>query len=132
MNNPPTALKVLYVEDDPDIQTIARIALEDIGKFTVRACESGAEALAAIEDFVPDLMLLDVMMPAMDGPTLLTHLRKTDNGASSKVIFMTARVQQSEVQQYLALGAVDVIAKPFDPLTLAEQIVNIVNRSTDP
>ncbi len=126
MHNPSAALKVLYVEDDPDIQTIARIALEDIGKLDVRACESGEQALAAIENFQPDLMLLDVMMPTMDGPTLLTHLRKTANGATAKVIFMTARVQHNEVQQYLSLGAIDVIAKPFDPLTLADQIVNIV------
>ncbi len=131
MNNTPTALKVLYVEDDPDIQTIARIALEDIGKLDVRACESGAQALEAIENFRPDLMLLDVMMPAMDGPTLLTHLRKTANGATAKVIFMTARVQQNEVQQYLSLGAVHVIAKPFDPLTLADQIVNIVRGGSE-
>lgn len=125
MNHANAALKILYVEDDPDIQTIARIALEDIGKLDVRACESGAEALEAIENFQPDLMLLDVMMPAMDGPTLLTHLRKTANGANAKAVFMTARVQQNEVQQYLALGAIDVIPKPFDPLTLAEQVVRI-------
>lgn len=126
MNTTAAALKVLYVEDDPDIQTIARIALEDIGKLDVRACESGAQALEAIEDFQPDLMLLDVMMPGMDGPTLLNQLRKTANGARAQVIFMTARVQQNEVQQYLSLGAVEVIAKPFDPLTLARQIVGIV------
>ena len=126
MNNTAAALKVLYVEDDPDIQTIARIALADIGKLDVRACESGAQALEAIEDFQPDLILLDVMMPGMDGPTLLSHLRRTENGATTKVIFMTARVQQNEVQQYLSLGAIDVIAKPFDPLKLADQILGIV------
>ena len=115
-------LKVLYVEDDPDIQVIARIALEDLGGFDVRACASGEQALAAIADFQPDLLLLDVMMPGMDGPTLLTRLRKTTNGATVPAIFMTARVQRSETDQYLALGATSVIAKPFDPLTLADQI----------
>ncbi len=125
MTTEPNTLKVLYVEDDPDIQTIARIALEDIGKLDVCACESGAQALEAIRTFRPDLMLLDVMMPAMDGPTLLKHLRQSPNGTHAKVVFMTARVQQSEVQHYLALGANDVIAKPFDPLTLAEQISRI-------
>lgn len=125
MNNHSTALKVLYVEDDPDIQTIARIALEDIGKLEICACESGAQALLAIETFKPDLILLDVMMPGMDGPTLLAHLRKTSNGSDAKVIFMTARVQQNEVQQYLTLGAVDVVAKPFDPLTLADQLIRM-------
>lgn len=115
-------LKVLYVEDDPDIQVIARIALEDIGGFDVRACASGSEALAAIADFQPDLLLLDVMMPGMDGPTLLGRLRKTGNGAGAPVIFMTARVQRSEVDRYRSLGALAVISKPFDPLTLAQQI----------
>ncbi len=122
MDNPSAPLKILYVEDDPDIQVIARIALEDIGGFDVRACQSGEEALAAITDFSPDLLLLDVMMPGMDGPTLLTHLRQTAHGATAPAIFMTARVQRTEVDQYIALGAKSVIAKPFDPLTLADQI----------
>lgn len=122
-------LKVLYVEDDPDIQVIARIALEDIGGFDVRTCNCGPDAIGAITDFCPELLLLDVMMPGMDGPTLLGHLRKTENGASAPVIFMTARVQGSEVEQYLALGALDVIAKPFDPLTLSVQINQLMGRA---
>ncbi len=122
MENKSAPLKVLYVEDDPDIQVIARIALQDLGGFDVRACESGEQALVAIADFLPDLLLLDVMMPGMDGPTLLTHLRRSENGASAPAIFMTARVQRAEVDQYLAQGATAVIPKPFDPLTLADQI----------
>ncbi len=122
MENPSVPLQVLYVEDDPDIRVIARIALEDIGGFDVRACQSGDEALSAISGFRPDLLLLDVMIPGMDGPTLLTHLRETVHGATPPAIFMTARVQRSEVDQYIALGAKSVIAKPFDPLTLADQI----------
>lgn len=74
-------------------------------------------------------MLLDVMMPAMDGPTLLGHLRQTAHGAGALAIFMTARVQHSEIEQYLALGAVDVIPKPFDPMTLADQVRAIAARS---
>ncbi len=122
MENTPDPLRVLYVEDDPDIRVIARIALEDLGGFDVRTCESGEEALRAIAGFQPDLLLLDVMMPGMDGPTLLSHLRKTENGATAPAIFMTARVQRSEIDQYLGLGALSVIAKPFDPLTLADLI----------
>ncbi len=118
----PAPLKVLYVEDDPDIQLIARIALEDIGGFDVRACSSGSEAMAAVADFRPDLLLLDVMIPGMDGPTLLGQLRTTGHGAEAPVIFMTARVQRSEVAHYRSLGALAVISKPFDPLTLAQQI----------
>lgn len=122
MENKSARLRVLYVEDDPDIQVIARIAMEDLGGFDVRACESGEQALVAIADFLPDLLLLDVMMPGMDGPTLLTHLRRSENGASAPAIFMTARVQRSEIDEYMAQGATAVIAKPFDPLTLADQI----------
>ncbi len=124
MENTAAPLKVLYVEDDPDIQVIARIALEDIGGFDVRACTSGGEALSAVADFQPDLLLLDVMMPGMDGPTLLGRLRDTGKGATAPVIFMTARVQRSEVDYYRSLGALTVISKPFDPLTLAQQIRN--------
>lgn len=126
MNEKKAALRILYVEDDPDIQTIARIALEDIGGLDVATCESGAQALERIRDFQPDVLLLDVMMPVMDGPTLLTHLRQTPNGAQAKAIFMTARIQQNEIQQYLDIGAIEVIAKPFDPMTLAERITTIV------
>lgn len=127
MQTPP-ALKVLYVEDDPDIRVIACIALEDIGGFDIRACGCGPEAMEAIADYRPDLLLLDVTMPGMDGPTLLGHLRRTSNGATAPVIFMTARVQESEVVQYLALGAIDVIAKPFDPLTLSATITQTMVR----
>ncbi len=121
-------LTILYVEDDPDIQVIARIALEDIGGFDIRACSNGREAIEVIAGFRPDLLLLDVMMPGMDGPTLLGHLRQTPNGAAAPVIFMTARVQGSEVEHYLSLGAIDVIAKPFDPLTLSAHIKQLMGR----
>lgn len=124
----PSPLKVLYAEDDPDIQVIGRIALEDIGGFDVRACRCGPEAIEAIADFRPELLLLDVMMPGMDGPTLLGQLRTTPNGSASPVIFMTARVQGSEVAHYLSLGAIDVIAKPFDPLTLSAHIKQLMGR----
>lgn len=122
----PTSLKILYVEDDPDIRVIARIALEDIGGFDIRSCGCGPEALEAIAHYRPDFLLLDVTLPDMDGPTLLGHLRRTSNGAAAPVIFMTARVQKSEVARYLALGAIDVIAKPFDPLTLPAKITQWV------
>ncbi len=114
--------KILYVEDEPDIQTIARIALENIGGFSVRICSSGPEALAAVTDFKPDCILLDVMMPGMDGPTVLKALRQIPGCEAIPVIFMTAKVQSSEVAQYKALGALDVIPKPFDPMTLAAKI----------
>jgi len=115
--------KILYVEDDLDIQAVAQIAQEVVGGFTLKTCSSGAEAIAAIEQgFVPDLLLLDVMMPNMDGPTTLGELRKKQTTLSTPVIFMTAKVQSSEQDYYFTLGAIGVIAKPFDPMTLASQV----------
>jgi CheY-like chemotaxis protein len=87
----------------------------------VLACGSGAEALSRLEEFAPDLVLLDVMMPGMDGPATLEALRRLPSGAVP-VVFMTARVQAHEILQYREMGAVDVIAKPFDPMTLAETV----------
>jgi two-component system OmpR family response regulator len=117
-----TALQtVLYVEDDPDIQEIARMALEVVGGLEVRVASSGAEALSLAAKAVPDLVLLDVMMPEMDGPTTLTALRRVAGMADVPVVFVTAKVQAAEVQGYLQLGATGVISKPFDPMTLADQ-----------
>lgn len=117
--------KVLYVEDEPDIQAVARVALEMIGGFTLTICSSGAQALQEAPAFAPDLILLDVMMPGMDGPTTLANLRQIDSLANTPIVFMTAKVQANEVASYKALGAVDVIAKPFDPMTLAAQVRSI-------
>lgn len=119
--------KILYVEDDPDIRAIAEIALQDVGGFTARLCESGAEALEQAPDFAPDLVLLDVMMPGMDGPATLRALRQVPGLETVPVIFMTARLQRSEIAEYRALGAAGVIPKPFDPMTLSEQIADILN-----
>ncbi|MTW19775.1 response regulator [Allochromatium palmeri] len=114
--------RVLYVEDEPDIQTVAKIALEVVGGFTVKICSSGEEALAAAEDFDPDMILLDVMMPGMDGPSTLAALRQRPALAQTPVAFMTAKVQPQEVTQFKSLGALDVIAKPFEPMQLANQV----------
>jgi CheY-like chemotaxis protein len=117
--------KILYVEDEDDIRTIARMALECVGGYEVIACESGAEAIAKAPSSKPDLLLLDVMMPGMDGPTTLRTLRETFAIGETPVIFMTAKVQASEVAQYKALGALDVIRKPFDPMQVSAEIQRI-------
>ena len=117
--------RILYVEDEPDIRAIAQMALEAVGGFTVIACASGSEALANAPGALADLLLLDVMMPGMDGPSTLKALRELPATAQTPVIFMTAKVQAAEVAQYRALGAMDVIHKPFDPMELSAQITRI-------
>jgi CheY-like chemotaxis protein len=117
--------RILLVEDDPDIQAVGRLALELVGGFTVVICSSGQEALQQAPAFAPDLILLDVMMPGMDGPTTLQALRATATTAATPVIFMTAKVQPQERAQYVSLGAVGVIAKPFDPMSLSTTIQGI-------
>jgi len=120
----PHAKKILYVEDEPDIQAIAKVALETIGGFTVRICSSGREALETIEEFNPDCILLDVMMPGMDGPTTLKALRQLPGFATTPAIFMTAKGRP--VAEYKALGALDMITKPFNPMTLASTLRQIL------
>ncbi len=122
----PSALsRILFVEDDPDIQVVATLALESLGGFRVLACGTGTEALARFAEFSPDLVLLDVMMPGMDGPSTLEALRRLPQGEATPVVFMTARVQAHEVSHYKALGAVEVISKPFDPMRLADTVRGI-------
>lgn len=122
--------RILYVEDEPDIRAIAQLALEAVGGFTVKVCSSGAEAIAAAAAFQPDLLLLDVMMPELDGPATLLALRTLPELATTPVIFMTAKVQTHEVQSYHQLGALGVVAKPFDPMLLATEIQSLWQQST--
>jgi two-component system OmpR family response regulator len=120
MNRPLT--KILYTEDEADIRAIAEIALEDIGGFTMKYCTSGQEALDEAEQFQPDLLLLDVMMPGMDGPTTLKKLREIPALQKTPAIFMTAKIQTKEIAEYQEMGVVQVISKPFDPMLLAQQL----------
>lgn len=117
-----TLQRVLHVEDDPSIRMVTSVALEKVGKLQVLSCESGQEALAKAADYDPELLLLDVMMPQMDGPTTLGELRKKLDLSGRLVLFMTAKVQQNELDHYMSIGAHGVIIKPFDPMTLAAQI----------
>lgn len=128
----PDLKKILYVEDEADIQEIARLALERAGGFEVEVCGSGEEALRVAPDFQPDLVLLDVMMPHMDGPTTFRELRKDSRLAKTPIIFMTARVQAHEIAQYMELGALDVISKPIDLTALPDTLRSIWNRNASP
>ena len=112
-------IRILHVDDEPDIREIVDLSLGLVPDFKVRACGSGAEAITAAAEWLPLLILLDVMMPRMDGPTTLSHLRKNPQTADIPILFMTARAQTGEVEQFIALGAQGVISKPFDPMTLA-------------
>lgn len=121
----PNLGRILLVEDDPDIQAVAQLALEAVGGFQVRICNSGQEALEAGPAFGPDLILLDVMMPEMDGPATLAALRGLPQTETTPVIFMTAKAQRHEIVAYQSLGAIGVITKPFDPMTLSGTLVQI-------
>jgi len=124
-----TVLKrILYVEDEPDIQAVASIALETVGGFELKICSSGEEALANAVSFKPDLLLLDIMMPGLDGPGTLKALRQLPELLDVPAMFMTAKVQPSEIAEYKTLGVLEVIAKPFDPMTLADQIKAVWQR----
>ncbi len=117
--------RIMHVEDDPSIQTVARVALEAVGGFEVCTCSGGQEALDRFESFAPQLILLDVMMPTMDGPSTLRNLQQQFDLTKIPVVFMTAKVQTNEIESYKALGASDVVVKPFDLMKLSEQIQGI-------
>jgi len=114
--------RILYVDDEPSVSQVAILVLQKIGGFEVLACTSGQEALDQAEAFRPDLLLLDVMMPEMDGPATLERLRALPVTADVPVIFMTGQTRPEEVVALKALGAIDVIAKPFDPTKLPDQV----------
>jgi CheY-like chemotaxis protein len=121
--------RILHVDDDADIRAMAKLTLETLGGCRVESCESGAEALAKAPGFRPDLLLLDVDMPVLDGPTTLQELRKLPNCADVPAVFMTARAQPHDIEMLRRAGAVDVIAKPFDRHALSGQIDAIWQRS---
>jgi CheY-like chemotaxis protein len=114
--------KILHVEDDESIRVIVEMALVDISGFTLVACEDGYEAISQVEHFTPDLILLDAMMPGIDGLQTLAELRKKPHCRTIPVVFMTARIQQAEKQEYLNAGAVAVIEKPFDAMSLGDKL----------
>jgi two-component system, OmpR family, response regulator len=117
--------RILYVEDDAPIRTVGLVTLRAVGRFEVVACASGAEALAQAPTARADLILLDVMMPGMDGPETLARLRKIPETATTPVVFLTALVQPQVIAGLRALGAVDVLSKPFEPMSLPDKLRRI-------
>lgn len=118
----------LYVDDEPDIREIVEMALGLIDNLTVRTCGSGEQALKVMPEFRPDLVLLDVMMPAMDGPSTLSRMRANPALPLIPVIFVTAKAMPQEIAYFRELGAAGVIAKPFDPMLLGEQVLTLWER----
>lgn len=121
------SIRILYIDDEADIREIAQMALELDPDFVVETRGSGCEGIAAARDWNPTLILLDVMMPELDGPTVLGLLREDSVTAGIPVVFITARTQAQEVAHLRALGASGVIAKPFDPMALAGQVRDLLD-----
>jgi CheY-like chemotaxis protein len=114
--------RVMCVEDDPDIRMILEFSLGRLGGYTLNVCASGQAALDQALQFAPQLVLLDVMMPEMSGPETLKHLRAMDAMRGVPIVFLTAKAMQDEVEALLEHGATGIIVKPFDPVTLPQDI----------
>jgi len=120
------ARKILIIDDEEDIREVAALSLETVAGWTVVTANSGAQGLARAIEHQPDAVLLDVMMPGMDGPSTFRELRKNPLTASIPVLLLTAKVQASDQRRFADLGVRAILFKPFDPLTLAQQISNVL------
>lgn len=114
--------RILLIDDEPDIRAVAELSLEQVGGFSLDSAASGEEGLERARAQRPDLVLLDMMMPGLDGLETLALFRADPEIAGIPVIFMTARSQPAELEEYLAAGALGVILKPFDPMELPNEI----------
>ncbi len=123
-----TLKKILILEDEPDLQTILKIALEDVAGFEIKICSCAEEALSIALVFLPDLFTLDVMLPSMDGPTFYQLIKKNLILKDTPVIFMTAKNHPSEIDRLKKTGCLGIIKKPFDPMTLGSEIKQIWNQ----
>ena len=113
---------VLIVEDEKDIQMLSEMTLRDIGKLNVRTADNGKEALEVLQEWKPDLILMDVMMPHLTGPETMIKLSKDPNLKNIPVVFMTAKSEDKAEAEYLKLGVIEVLIKPFDPMTLSLEL----------
>jgi len=120
------SLDILLVDDDNDIRRVAQLALERVGGHRVRLAESGQRAIELAHEQLPDVILLDVMMPHFDGPSVLLALRAEPAMRDVPVLFMTAKVQKQESERFLSLGAAGIVAKPFDPMLLAKSVEGLL------
>src|ERR1700723_1475847 len=123
------ARKILIIDDEDDIREVAALSLESVAGWDVIKASSGAQGLARAVEHQPDAILLDVMMPGMDGPTTFRELRNNQATARIPVLLLTAKVQSSDQRRFADLGAEAILFKPFDPLTLSTQIAGILGWS---
>ena len=114
--------RILIIDDEDDIREVAALSLESVAGWQVSTASSGAEGMRVAAAELPDAILMDVMMPAMDGPTTFREMQKMPNLAGIPVILLTAKVQGVDQRRFAGLGVRAVLFKPFDPLTLAEQM----------
>jgi DNA-binding response OmpR family regulator len=124
-------VKILIIDDDADIRSIARLSLSRLGGMEVIEAGSGAEGVRKAEDERPDVILLDMMMPTMDGLETLAALRSQAATATTPVIFLTAKAVGNQLERMTSLGAAGVLTKPFDPRTLSEDVRAFVDRQRD-
>lgn len=133
----PVLKKILYAEDELDVQTVVELTVQAMSDYEIKICENGKKLLECVEEYEPDLVLLDVMMPEMDGPTTFKNLQTNEKTKNIPVIFMTAKAQVQEVSDMLKSGVIGIITKPFDPLELCNDIKKIWckhldDKTTDP
>jgi CheY-like chemotaxis protein len=124
-----TTRRILIIDDEEDIRDVAALSLETVAGWEVVVAGSGAQGLARAIEHQPDAVLLDVMMPGMDGPTTFRELRKNPATAHIPVLLLTAKVQSSDQRRFADLGVEAVLLKPFDPLTLSTQIAGVLGWS---
>jgi CheY-like chemotaxis protein len=118
--------RILIIDDEDDIREVAALSLETVAGWEVMVASSGAQGLARATTYQPDAILLDVMMPGMDGPTTFRELRKNPATAKIPVLLLTAKVQSTDQRRFADLGVEAVLFKPFDPLTLSDQIAGVL------
>lgn len=120
--------KILYAEDETDVQTIVEVSIWSTSSYQIKICDNGKLLLDCVEEYDPDLILLDVMMPEMDGITTLENLQANEKTKDIPVIFITAKAQSHEVKLFNESGVIGVITKPFDPMTLSATITEFWER----
>ena len=122
--------RILVVDDEDHIREVAQVSLEMVGGFEVLTASSGAECLRRATADQPDAILLDVMMPGMDGPTVVEHLRADEGTRHIPVILLTAKVHSTDRRQLAGLDVTGIIAKPFDPMSLSEEVARVLGWET--